>query len=266
MKVNLNADMGESFGAWKMGDDEALMPWINSANVACGQHAGDPGIMARTVTLARQHGVSVGAHPSFNDLWGFGRRPITMKPDELEHLLVYQIGALQALARAQGISVTHVKPHGSLNNMAHDDAALAKVIARATLAASEPGMPGLILLANIGSAMVAAGKALGLPVALEAYADRRYDREGRLLSRDHPDALIEDPEEACEHVRKMLEAQALFPVSGGRIDSPVHSVCMHGDQAQSFKLARDLRARLLALGYELRSLPDMIGLMLPGRT
>jgi 5-oxoprolinase (ATP-hydrolysing) subunit A len=253
MRVNLNADLGESFGAWKMGSDEALMPLINSANIACGMHAGDPATMAQTVDTACRFGVSIGAHPSFQDLIGFGRRPIQMQPRDIELLVLYQIGALQAIASARGSRVTHVKPHGALNNMAHDDDAIARAIAKGIRLAD----PNLIFVANIGSAMVLAGRQSGLTVALEAYADRRYDANARLLSRQRADSVIDDADEAAESVVRMVESQAIFSVDGQRIASPIHSICVHGDSAHAITIARTVRTALEKRQIDLVTLPQL---------
>lgn len=203
MNISLTADMGESMGPFRLGDDTSLMPHVSSANIACGMHAGDPTVMARTVTLARQHGVSVGAHPGFSDFRGFGRRRIPMTSEEIEHLVTYQIGALQALAGACGVAVEFVKPHGALNNIAHEERAVADAIARGIRAADA----SLIFVANCLSEMTKAAEAAGLAVAHEAYADRRYSPDGRLLPRSQSDAVIRDPGEAAAQVRTMLESQ-----------------------------------------------------------
>ncbi len=190
MRLDLNADVGESFGAYKLGQDGLLMPAITSANVACGFHAGDPGVMRETVSLARQHGVAVGAHPGFPDLVGFGRREIRATPREVEDLVVYQIGAFAAVAAATGMRLQHVKAHGALYNMAVRDASLADAIARATAAVDRT----LILFGLPGSELVAAGQRAGLRTAREGFADRAYRPDGTLVPRHEPGAVIEDPE------------------------------------------------------------------------
>src|SRR5687768_10692580 len=188
--VDLNADVGESTGAQRYGDDEGVMPHITSANVACGFHAGDPGVMRATVALARAHGVAVGAHPGFPDLVGFGRREMQATPREVEDLVVYQIGALAAIAAAEGVALQHVKPHGALYNMAGRDAALADAIARATACVDR----SLILFGLPGSQLTRAGTRAGLRTASEAFADRAYRPDGALMPRDQPGAVIHDPE------------------------------------------------------------------------
>jgi len=246
-RINLNADLGESFGAWTMGHDAELMPHIQSANVACGFHAGDPVVMRQTVRLARDHGVSIGAHPSFADLQGFGRRRIQMSAHEVEALVMVQIGALQAVARAEGHAVTHVKPHGALSNMACADDVLALAIARATQWVD----PQLVLLAPALSALARAGRQLGLTVVEEIFADRRLAPDGQLLPRSDPRALIHDPREAADHVLAMLEAGALITADGTSLPCSPGSVCVHGDQPQAVQAAAILRQALLASGWRL---------------
>ena len=251
MKININADIGEGYGAYRMGDDEGLMPLIGSANIACGMHAGDPSIMVRTIKLAQSRGVSVGAHPGFNDLWGFGRRQIRMDPCDIENLVIYQIGALKALAAANGASVTHVKPHGALNNMAHDQLDIALAIARAIKAAD----PDLIFVANANSAMSEARNHLEIRVANEAYVDRRYDDNGKMLSRDLPNAVIRDPEEASRQVLRLLQDGVLLSVNGKRIAAEVHTFCIHGDEATAVPVARKVREVLDRAGISVVPLP-----------
>ena len=256
MKININADIGEGYGKYTIGSDMALMPLIGSANVACGMHGGDPTIMARTIRLALENGVSIGAHPGFNDLWGFGRRQIRMSTMDLEYLVTYQIGALQALAQAQGGRVTHVKPHGALNNMAHDDADYALAIGRGIKAAD----PDLIYVANAGSQMARAGDRLGLRVANEAYIDRRYDDSGKMVSRDRDDAVIHDPGMAARQMLMFLDAGALVTASGKRIPAEIHSFCIHGDEPTAVPVMRRVREHLVVAGVDIVTLPDLFGL------
>jgi UPF0271 protein len=244
--INMNADIGESYGHWSIGNDEALMQVIGSANVACGFHAGDPTVMARTVALAARHGVSIGAHPGFDDLWGFGRRQIRMDPRDIEYMITYQIGALQAIARGLGASVTHVKPHGALNNMAHFDAAIADAIARGIRAADRE----LIFVANACSEMVRAGRDAGLRVAEEAYVDRRYDDSGLMTSRSEPDAMIRDVETAVRQVLAFVEEGALITRSGKRIPARIRTFCTHGDEPTALALASEVRAELARRGID----------------
>lgn len=255
MKININADIGEGYGKFTIGSDVALMPLIGSANVACGMHGGDPTIMARTVRLALENGVSIGAHPGFNDLWGFGRRQIRMSAMDLEYLITYQIGALQALAQAQGGRVTHVKPHGALNNMAHDDPDYALAIGRGIKAADA----NLIYVANAGSEMARAGERLGLRVANEAYIDRRYDDSGKMVSRDRDDAVIHDPSMAARQMLTFLETGALVTLSGKRIPAEIHSFCIHGDEPTAVPVMRRVREHLAVAGIDIVTLPELFG-------
>jgi UPF0271 protein len=251
--ININADLGEGYGAYTMGDDEALLGIVASANIACGFHAGDPMVMARTVRQAIKNGVSIGAHPGFNDLGGFGRRPIPTSPAETEALVAYQIGALAAIAAANGGRVSHVKPHGALSNMAAVDDGLAGAIARAIHCVDRE----LIFLAVAGSAMARAGRAAGLNVAEEAFADRTYDDDGNLTSRKRPDALIRDSAAAVAHVLRMIEEGALVSVSGKRIPARIDSICVHGDEPTAVAVARAVRAGLERAGYAVTPLPAL---------
>ena len=232
--LDLNADVGESFGAYTLGQDEALMPAITSANVACGFHAGDPGVMRATVALARQHGVAVGAHPGFADLAGFGRREIRMDPRDVEDLVAYQIGALAGIAAAQGVALQHVKPHGALYNMAARDAALADAIARAVAAVD----PKLILFGLPGSQLVQAGKRAGLRTASEGFADRAYQPDGSLVPRTEPGAVIHDVE--------TVVANAIAMARDHRVDT----ICVHGDTPDAANLARRIREGLTSAGIQ----------------
>lgn len=254
MKININADIGEGFGHYRMGSDEELMKLIGSANIACGLHAGDPTIMVRNIDYALREGVSIGAHPGFNDIWGFGRRQIRMNPRDLEYSVTYQVGALQALANAKGARVTHVKPHGALNNMAHDDHEMADAIGRGIKAADRE----LIYVANFGSAMSLAGDKLGLRVANESYVDRRYDDNGKMLSRDIKDAVIRSPDEASEHVMRILEDGAIYSINGKRIPAKIDTFCVHGDEPTAVSVATALRASLAKLNYSVVSIPEML--------
>lgn len=255
MQLNLNADMGESFGPWVMGSDEALLGIIDSANLACGLHAGDPLVMRRAVGAARDAGVSIGAHPGFADLNGFGRRPMHLPEEELEALVHYQVGALAAMGQAAGWPIRHVKPHGAMNNMACADRAMADVLARAVARLD----PSLILLAPAESALAQAGAAAGLRVALEVFADRSYESDGQLSPRSQPGAVLHSPEAARDHVLSMVEAGGLVTREGEVIATPFHSICVHGDGPGAVETARLVRQALLAAGHELLPL-DRIGL------
>ncbi len=245
MKISINADMGESFGAYKLGDDGTVMPHISSANIACGMHAGDPAVMYRTVGLALEHGVSIGAHPGFNDLQGFGRRQIAMEPSEIEYLVTYQIGALQALSASHGARVDFVKPHGALNNIAHHTEEVADAIARGIRAAG----PDLIFVANCLSEMTRSAAKAGLPVAHEAYADRHYFPDGRLMSRGISSAVIRDPEIAAQRALVMAEEQCLLAHDGTRLPTPVDTFCIHADEPTAATVARQVRSVLEDAGF-----------------
>ncbi|POF33630.1 UPF0271 protein [Roseibium marinum] len=244
MKISINADMGESFGAYKLGDDGAVMPHISSANIACGMHAGDPVVMYRTVGLALEHGVSIGAHPGFSDLQGFGRRHITMDPSEIEYLVTYQIGALQALSASHGARVDFVKPHGALNNIAHHTGEVADAIARGIRAAGRD----LIFVANCLSEMTRAAGEAGLPVAHEAYADRHYFPDGQLMPRSKNSAVIRDPELSAKRTVVMAQEQCLVAIDGTRISTPVDTFCIHADEPSAAAVARQVRAALVDAG------------------
>lgn len=252
-KVNLNADIGEGYGAYDIGDDAALLKIIKSANVACGFHAGDPKTMYRLVTESRDLGVSVGAHPGFNDLWGFGRRRIQMPPQDLEYMVAYQIGALQAMARYAGMPVTHVKPHGALNNMAAEDADLAMAIGRAIKTVD----PNLIYVALAGSEMERAAQRLGLPLAREGFADRRYDDDANLASRLLPDAVIRDPKQAAAQVVRMVSEGEVVSMSGKTVKVNVDTICVHGDEPTAVHVAGKVREGLEAAGIEIVPLSEM---------
>lgn len=251
--INLNADLGESFGAWSMGDDPAVLDVVTSANIACGFHAGDPLVMRQTVRAAMARGVSLGAHPSFPDLQGFGRRRMDLSPAELEAVLVYQIGALQGMAAAEGGRVTHVKPHGALSNMACADAGLAASVARAVRAVDR----GLILLAPAHSALARAGEQAGLRVALEVFADRAYQDDGQLVPRAQPGAVLHGAEACWQHVQRMLDARALVSVTGRRLPTAIDSICVHGDGADAVATARAIRSGLAGAGFTVVPLPEL---------
>lgn len=251
MKINLNADLGESFGAWKMGQDDALLRVVCSANIACGFHAGDPMVMRQTVRNALAAGVGLGAHPAYPDLQGFGRRPMTLAPAEVEAAVIYQIGALAAFAAAEGGRLSHVKPHGALNNQACEDAALADCIARAVRDVDRD----LILLAPALSELHAAGARAGLPVAAEVFADRAYTDAATLVPRSQDGAVLHAPEAVVAHVLRMLDAGGIVARSGKVLPTPMHSICVHGDNPGAVDNARQLRAALESRGWQLAGLP-----------
>ena len=253
MRINLNADLGEGYGPWKMGDDAAMLDIVASANIACGGHAGDPDTMRRTLRLARERGVSVGAHPSYPDLQGFGRRAMALSPAELESQVAAQVGALAGIAALENIRLTHVKPHGALNNLACADRGVADTVCRAVAAIDRT----LILLAPAASALVVAGRAAGLPVVEEIFADRAYLPDGQLVPRSRPDAMIHGAEACLAHVLAMLDAGALIAVDGTRIATSIGSICVHGDNPGAVAVARHLREQLAARGHQVLPLPGI---------
>lgn len=240
--LDLNADLGESFGPWRMGQDEALLELVTSANIACGFHAGDPDIVAATVRLAAARGVAVGAHPGLPDRQGFGRRDMAVTPTEAYNLVLYQIGALHGFVRAAGIRLRHVKPHGALYNRAAADAALAQAVAEAVRAFD----PALSLVGPDASALARAGAAAGLRVLREGFADRRYEADGSLTPRGRPDALLRDADEAVAQVVRMAERGEVLARDGTRVPLAVDTVCLHGDGPEAVEFARRLRAELAA--------------------
>ncbi len=247
--IDLNCDLGESFGAWTMGEDEAVLPHVSSANVACGFHAGDPTVMRRTVALAKAYGAAVGAHLSLPDLQGFGRREMRVSPDEAYDFTLYQVGALAAIARAQGVDLAHVKPHGALYNMAARDRARADAIAHAVHDLD----PSLLLFGLSGSALPAAGDAVGLAVAHEVFADRAYRTDGSLAPRGTAGAVIDDPALAAARAAAFAAGAPVAAVDGTPLRLRADTVCVHGDRAGAGAFARALRGRLDALGVVVRA-------------
>lgn len=245
--IDLNADLGESFGAWTMGDDEALLAIVTRANVACGFHAGDPPVMRRTVRLAAARGVAVGAHPAFPDLQGFGRRRMDIAPEELEAMLLYQIGALAGVCRAEGVPLAHVKPHGALNNMACADMALARTVVRA-VRAYDSSLPVLV---PARSALERAALEAGQPVMREVFADRAYQADGQLVPRRETGAVLHDPDAAVAHVLRMLAAGGLVTRDGAVLPTPIDSICVHGDGPQALATAHRVRDALVTAGWHL---------------
>lgn len=242
--VDLNADMSESFGAWTMGDDAALLEVVSSANVACGFHAGDPDVMARTMARAVACDVGIGAHPGFADLHGFGRRRIDLGHETLGNIVRYQLGAAQAMARAAGGTVRHLKLHGALANMASEDADLARAAYVAALSVD----PEIILMVLAGTAQEAAARDLGACMACEIFADRAYTDNCTLVDRRKPGAVIHDAAQAAERVLAMIRAGAIISESGAHIPTRIDTVCLHGDTPEAVAIARALRTALEAGG------------------
>ena len=252
--VDLNSDLGESFGSYKIGKDEDIIPLISSANVACGAHAGDPDVMAKTAELCKKSKISMGAHPRFFDLMGFGRRNMAVSPEEVKNLIVYQIGALDAFAKSQGIKLQHVKPHGALYNMAAKDKSLARAIAEGIYSYN----PDLILLGLSGSEMLNAAKEIGLPYAAEVFADRAYEDDGTLVARSKPGAMIKDEDEAVSRVIRMVKEHRVTTVSGKDIEISPASVCVHGDSEKALLFVKKIRDALLQEGIEIKPLSEII--------
>jgi UPF0271 protein len=253
--INLNADLGESFGAWHMGDDAALLQIVKSANVACGFHAGDPSVMRQTVRLCVAHGVSIGAHPSFPDLQGFGRRVMHMSPTDLEAAVLYQIGALQAIAAAEGGSVTHVKPHGALHNVACADLAVARPIVQAVHRLD----PQLCLLVPPYSQLAHAAEQLGHPVRYEVFADRAYLDDGQLVPRSQPGAVLHESADSVAHVLRMMQAHGIVTQHGKHLPCRIDSICVHGDGPHAVATAKAVRQALEAAGHTLVTLAQHTG-------
>jgi UPF0271 protein len=249
-RVDLNCDMGESFGAYRIGADDEVFPFITSANVACGYHGGDPAVMRTTIARAQREGVAVGAHPGFQDLIGFGRRNMDASPQEIYDLVVYQVGALMGFARAAGVELQHVKAHGALYNMAAAKPELAAAIARAVRDIDRQ----LILFGLPGSHLISEGKGAGLRTAGEGFADRNYMSDGSLVSRKRPDAQVHDADEAVRRAIRMVREGLVKPVDGDDIRIDVETICIHGDGPHAAEFARRLRTELEANGIAVRRL------------
>ena len=247
MQIDLNADLGEGFGRYTVGDDEALLRVVSSANIACGLHAGDPLVMARTVRVAASRGVAIGAHPGYPDLQGFGRRALTMAAEELEAVILYQLGALAGFCQAEGAQLRHVKAHGALYNTAAREPTQAASVARAIAAFD----PGLIVVTMPGSALAQAAKSLHLAVAYEGFADRAYEDDGTLASRNRPGAVLHDPPAICERAVRMAAREEVVTVSGKVIRLRVDTICIHGDTPGAAEIAATLRQALEEAGIQI---------------
>ncbi len=245
--IDLNADMGEGFGPWTMGDDAALLQVISSANVACGFHAGDPVVMAQTINAAKKAGVAVGAHPGFDDLQGFGRRDLKLTEVELTALVQYQLGAFMGMAAAAGVPVAHLKLHGALANMCARDLEMALVCYRAALAVS----PDLRLFVIAGTQQQRAAEQLGATFSAEIFADRAYQDDATLVPRGQPGAVLHDSDQAAERVLEMVQERCVIAQSGARVDVPVDTICLHGDTQGAIQMARAVRARLQQAGMQI---------------
>jgi len=247
MKIDLNCDVGESFGRYTLGSDAELMPLISSANIACGFHAGDPVVMRKTVQLAVAHGVGIGAHPGFPDLVGFGRRNLSLSSEELRNTMIYQIGALMGFARVFGITLQHVKLHGAMYNLAANDENMGAIIVDALLEIDER----LILFGLVGSTLLKIARAAGLKAAREAFADRAYTEDSSLVSRQVPGAVITDSAHIAERVLKMATEKKVTTITGTEIDLEPDTICVHGDTSGAVEHLKHITAALNREGIEI---------------
>ena len=253
-KIDLNCDLGESFGSYKIGMDEEVIPYITSANVACGFHASDPIIMAKTVDICKQHGVAIGAHPGLFDLMGFGRRNIAISPQEAKEYVKYQIGALYAFCKSAGIPLTHVKPHGALYNMAAKEKALAEGICRGVYEFDRE----LILLGLSGSCLLDAAHEIGLKAASEVFADRNYEEDGSLVSRVKENAIIKDEKVAIDRILRMIKENKVQAISGKDISIVPDSICVHGDNSQALVFVKKIVETLREENIEVTTLSNIV--------
>ena len=248
--VDLNSDLEESFGNYTIGMDEEILKFVSSANVACGWHAGDPMVMEKTVALAKEFGTAVGAHPGFPDLMGFGRRNMAVTPEEAKAYVKYQLGALQAFAKAHGVKIQHVKPHGALYNMAAVDEKLAKAMCEAVYEVDKD----IIFMGLAGSKMITAAEETGLKAASEVFADRAYNDDGTLVSRKLPGAVIKDKDLAIQRVVRMVKEGKVESINGKDIDIKADSICVHGDNPKALEFVKNIRETLEKEGVTISSL------------
>ena len=252
--VDLNSDVGESYGTYKLGLDEDVLKYVSSVNIACGWHAGDPMVMEKTIALAKENKLGIGAHPGYPDLIGFGRRNMDVTPKEARNYMIYQIGALAAFAQAAGTSLQHIKLHGAFYNMVSADAELAKEAAKAVYDVNKD----LIILALAGSELLKAAKELDIKVAEEVFADRAYNSNGTLVSRKLPGSVIHDKDLAVKRVKRMITEGKVTAIDGTDIDIKADSICVHGDNPEAVAFVRLIRESLEADGIEIRSLEEFI--------
>jgi len=253
--VDLNCDLGESFGSYVKGLDEEVMKYISSANIACGFHAGDPIVMRKTILLAKKFNVKVGAHPGLPDLMGFGRRWIEVKPIEVENYIIYQIGALDAFAKCEGLKLQHVKPHGALYNKAAVDIEIAEAIAKAIAGYN----PELILVGLANSKLIEAAEKYGLKVAREAFADRAYNADGTLVSRKKPGAVITNPDEIIKRAVRMITEGIVISIDGKKVDlGKVDTICVHGDTPGAVEIAKKLYTELPKHGVKIAAMSEFV--------
>jgi UPF0271 protein len=253
-RVDLNSDLGESFGRYTLGMDDQIIPLITSANVACGYHASDPVVMEKTIRLAKEAGIRVGAHPGFPDLMGFGRRNMNVTPAEAKAYTLYQLGALDAFCKSQGVAMQHVKPHGAFYNMAAKDYALAHAICEGIAAYNKD----LIVMALCGGQLLRAAQDLGLRAASEVFADRGYEEDGTLVDRRKEGAMITDEDVAIARVVRMIKEGKVTAVTGKDIDIRADSVCVHGDGAKALAFVEKIRAALTQEGIEICPLDQIL--------
>ena len=253
-KIDLNCDLGESFGNYKLGLDEEVIKYISSANIACGYHASDPLVMSQSVKSAKENGVAVGAHPGFPDLMGFGRRNMSVQPNEAKAYVQYQVGALSAFCRANGVKLCHVKPHGALYNMAGKDYALSKSICEGIYEID----PDIILLGLSGSQMLKAAADTGLRCAMEVFADRAYEEDGSLVARTKPGAVITDENESISRVIGMVKNGTVTAITGKEIPIQAQSVCVHGDGVKALEFVKKIKAALENEGIEIAPLAQIV--------
>jgi 5-oxoprolinase (ATP-hydrolysing) subunit A len=254
MQIDINCDMGESFGAYRLGSDEEMVKYITSANIACGYHAGDPVVLDRTVKLVLQHGVQIGSHVSYPDLMGFGRRPMTLSTEEIENYTLYQIGALWAFAKANKVEIRHVKAHGALGNLTHVDIEASRALARGIARFSKE-----LLVYSIPCApLVIAAQELGLKVAEEFYPERGYNADGTLQSRKMPGSSIHDPKVATERALRMIKEGVVIAHTGETVQVRAHTVCVHGDNPMAPQIVSALVTALKAEGIQIKSTAEFV--------
>lgn len=254
--IDLNSDVGESFGAWTLGDDARVLDYVTSANIACGFHAGDPQVMLQTVRLAHDRDVAVGAHPGYPDLVGFGRRAMACSPQEVYAFCLYQIGALAAICQAEGVRLSHVKAHGALYNQSAKDVTIARALVQATRDAA----PRLILLGLPGSRHETAARELGVPFAAEAFADRAYERDGSLVARSRAGSVLHDPQAVADRVVRMVREQTIETAEGASLHLHADSICVHGDNPAALAIVERVRQALDGAGVRVGPLRDVLSL------
>jgi len=258
-RIDVNTDTGESFGRWRLGEDESLLTYVSSANVACGMHAGDPVVMERTVSACAANGVAVGAHPGFPDLQGFGRRQMKMTPSEVEAYVIYQVGALRAFTESRGLGLTHVKAHGSLYNMASVDDGIALAIARGVARSTRKG-ENLVLVGLAGSTQLWAAEKTGVPAAPEGFCDRAYGSDGNLVPRGVQGSVITGLDQVAARAVSMVREGTLTSIDGKPVNLKVDTICIHSDTPGATEIARAVNQALKAAGIEVVPLHEVLGL------